>query len=310
MKILVVGYNAFDVVVPVDDLPRPDSKQRVVDIHIGGGGPGATAAVALARLGARVRLVTVLTDDLPGRLQRQELVTAGVDLRWAVTEPSHASAKAVILADPRREQRTIFWSRGDLPQLSPESVDELWLDETDLLYCDGHEPAAATRLAIAARQRGLPVVLDAGSVREGVKTLVRHCTDVISSSIFAPELTRCSQPAAALRALRDLGPARVAMTFGHRGALALVDDQVVHVPAFAVTVKDTTGAGDVFHAGYAWARAAGQGWLDSLTFGSAVAALKCRDWGGRRGLPVLAEVERLLRDGGRRTECPAGGPEW
>ena len=306
MDILVVGYNAFDVVVPVAGLPQPDSKQQVAGIHIGGGGPGATAAVTLARLGARVRLVTVLTDDLPGRLQRQELQAAQVDLRWAVTEPNHVSAKAVILADPQREERTIFWSRGDLPHLAPESVDEQWLDETDLLYCDGHEAAAATRLAIAARQRGLPVVLDAGSVREGMRTLVRHCTDVISSSVFAPELTGCLQPAAALRALRDLGPVRVAMTFGQAGSLALMNDQVVHVPAFAVAVKDTTGAGDAFHAGYAWARAAGRGWLESLTFGSAVAALKCRDWGGRRGLPVLAEVESLLRDGRRRTERPPG----
>ena len=309
MDILVVGYNAFDVVVPVDRLPRPDSKQQVADIHISGGGPGATAAVALARLGARVRLVTVLTDDLPGRLQRQELQAAGVDLRWAVTEPNHVSAKAVILADPQREERTIYWSRGDLPHLDPESVDERWLDETDLLYCDGHEAAAAARLAIAARRRGLPVLLDAGSVREGMRTLVRNCTDVISSSVFAPELTGCSQPAATLRALRDLGPVRVAMTFGQAGSLALVDDRVVHVPAFAVAVKDTTGAGDAFHAGYAWARAEQRGWLESLTFGSAVAALKCRDWGGRRGLPVLAEVESLLRDGRRRTERPPGGPD-
>lgn len=305
MEILVIGYNAFDVVLPVGEMPPRDSKQEVAGIHLGGGGPGATAAVALARLGARVRLVTMLTDDLPGRLQRQELAEAGVDLRWTETATGHATAKAVILVDEQRAERTIFWSRGDLPQIAPERVDEGWLAGIDLLYCDGHEPDAAIRLARGARQRGIPVVLDAGSLRAGLPELVRHSSDVISSSSFAPELTGCTDPAAALRALRDHGPERVAMTFGQAGVLALVDEQVIHVPAFAVPVTDTTGAGDVFHAGYAWARAAGRDWLACLEFGSATAALKCRNWGGRRGLPRLTEVEQLMREGRRRPERPS-----
>jgi sugar/nucleoside kinase (ribokinase family) len=306
MNILVVGYNAFDVIVPVTGLPRPDSKQGVNTIHVGGGGPAATAAVALARLGARVRLVTVLTDDLPGLLQRQELDAAEVDLSCAVTAPGYRSAKAVILVDSQREQRTIFWSRGDLPHIAADAVSEAWLDETDLLYCDGHEPFAAIRLATAAHKRGLPVVFDAGSVRDGSRELVRCCSDVISSTDFAPTLTGCIEPAAALRALSELGPRYTAMTFGKAGCLALVDQRIVHVPAFEVPVKDTTGAGDVFHAGYAWARASGRDWLDSLTYGSATAALKCTDWGGRRGLPTAEQVETLLRTGRRCRERPPG----
>ena len=158
--ILVIGYNAFDVVVAVSELPQPDAKQAVSRILFGGGGPGATAAVALARLGARVRLVTVLTDDLPGRLQRGELQQAGVDLSLCPDAPGHESPKAVILVDPDRQERTIFWSRGDLPALDADLVAPDWLAGVDLLYCDGHECAAAARLAGLARQRNLPVVMD------------------------------------------------------------------------------------------------------------------------------------------------------
>ena len=57
-RILVVGYNAFDVIVPVDGFPVPDQKAAAGPIVMGGGGPGATAAVALARLGAEVSLMT------------------------------------------------------------------------------------------------------------------------------------------------------------------------------------------------------------------------------------------------------------
>ena len=298
--ILVIGYNAFDVVVPVSELPQPDAKQAVSRILFGGGGPGATAAVALARLGARVRLVTVLTDDLPGRLQRGELQQAGVDLSLCPDAPGHESPKAVILVDPDRQERTIFWSRGDLPALDADLVAPDWLAGMDLLYCDGHECAAAARLAGLARQRDLPVMMDAGSVRNGSETLVARCTDVISSENFAPELTGRSDPVEALAALAARGPENVAMTFGAQGALALIDGRPVALPAFDVAVLDTTGAGDVFHAGYAYARTDGLSVIECLEFGAAAAALKCRDWGGRRGLPERQEVEALIRDGARR----------
>jgi sulfofructose kinase len=310
MEILVVGYNAFDVTVPVRGLPAPDSKQAVAEILHGGGGPGATAAVCLARLGACVRLVTVFGDDQGAAVQRRELAAAGVDCALSLTAAGHRSPQAVILVDPVAETRTIFWTRGTLPALSPAAVDPAWLDGCDLLYCDGHDPAAAARLAAAARARGLPVVLDGGSVRPGAGELVAVCSDVISSRGFAPELTGCAEPLAALRALHRRGPERVAMTFGAAGVLALDphDDGAFHVPAFAVPVLDTTGAGDVLHAAYAFARARGDSWQDGLEFGAAAAALKCRDWGGRRGLPLLPEIEQLRRHGGRRSEVPPGWP--
>ena len=139
--------------------------------------------------------------------------------------------------------------------------------------------------------------MDAGSVREGSAALVAVVTDAISSEDFAPALTGCARPDEALRALHGLGPERVAMTFGRRGVLALIGAAIHHVPSFAVPVVDTTGAGDAFHAGYAFARATGRGFRESLTYGSAVAALKCRDWGGRRGLPEHSEVAALLQTG-------------
>jgi len=299
-RILVVGYNAFDVIVPVKGFPAPDEKSEVSGMSFGGGGPGATAAVALATLGAAVKLITPLTDDVPGQIQRRELLAAGVDISLSPTICGRESPKAVILVDEARAQRTIFWSRGDVPHLESQLASPELLDEVDLFYTDGHEAEVSILLARAARERGLPVVMDAGSVRSGSGDLVSGCTDVVSSRGFAPSLTGCSEPADALRALRDLGPSRVAMTFGGDGVLGLANDRLVPVPAFAVPVKDTTGAGDAFHAGYAFARAQGLEFRSCLEWGSAVAGLKCRDWGGRRGLPNVREVHRLLENGPRK----------
>jgi sulfofructose kinase len=300
-RILVVGYNAFDMIVPVNGLPVPDQKIEVSRLISGGGGPGATAALALARLGAAVQLLTPFADDVPGQVQRAELLAGGVDLSLSPIMKNFASPQAVILVDEARSWRTLFWSRGDLPELDASHSSPDLLDHTDLLYTDGHEIGTAVRLARAARERGLPVVMDAGSVRQGSAELVVCCTDVVSSRGFAPDLTGHSDPLDALRALRDLGPSRVAMTFGQDGVLGLEEDRPVPVAAFTIPVKDTTGAGDAYHAGYAFALAQGLGFGACLEWGAAVAGLKCRDWGGRRGLPDLGEVSRLLDTGRRRS---------
>ncbi len=301
--ILVIGYQAFDVIIPVAGAPGPDGKVECEQMRVGGGGPGATAAIALARLGAQVRFVGPLTDDVPGRLQRAELEAAGVDLSLSPVRQDAHSPLAAILVEPGGE-RTIYWARGKVPRLTPDEVDVNWLGDVDLVYCDGHEPEALLALAPAIHQRGLPLVMDAGSVRAGSADLVAVCTDVISSARFAPELTGESHPAAALHELARRGPRRVGMTFGDRGCLGLVDGQIQHVPAFRVTVQDTTGAGDAFHAGYAFARCRGADLLACLEFGAATAACKCRGWGGRQALPTLPEVEAMLSEGERLTRHP------
>lgn len=302
-SLLVVGYNAWDILAPLPaPLPR-DAKLETPGLTMGGGGPAATAAVALARLGARVRLVTPLADDLAGRWQRRELTAAGVDLTRSPTRRGAASPLAVSLIEAGGS-RTILWRRGGIVPLAAAEVAAAWLDGMDVLLCDSHEPVAAAVLARAARERGIPVVLDGGSVRPGMSELVALCDDVIASAAFAPALTGEADPGDALRALARRGPARVAVTCGPAGCLRLAEGRVAHRPAFAVPVVDTTGAGDAFHAGYAFARALGGAFDLCLAWGAAVAGLACRGLGGRAGLPCRAEVEALLRDGRPRSERP------
>jgi sugar/nucleoside kinase (ribokinase family) len=128
---------------------------------------------------------------------------------------------------------------------------------------------------------------------------------VIASPAFLQEFAAATNTRARLAELAAAGPEYVGLTCGSAGCLALVGEAIQHVPAFRVPVRDTTGAGDAFHAGYAFARARGDDWLDCLEFGSAVAALKCRDLGGRRALPCVTEVEALRATGARRSDRPA-----
>jgi len=296
ITILVVGYSAWDVIFPLADTPLPDTKTEVAPIVACGGGPGATAAVAMRRLGSAVRLLTVLSDDAEGLAHRSELLSEGVDLTLTQTVPDSTTPRAIIRVDPRSGERRIYWGRGDLPRLDPAMIAPAWLDGVDLLYCDSQEALAAAVLAGEARRRGLPVVLDAGSLREGVRQLVPLCSDVIGATGFARAMTGADDQESALHILRDSGPSRVGTTFGAEGVLGLDEAGFHSIPAYPVAAVDTTGAGDAFHAGYAWALADGHGFSDCLRRGAAVAALKCRAYGGRAGLPDRREVETFLSD--------------
>ena len=124
----------------------------------GGGGPAANAAVALRRLGADVRLVTVLSDDIVGRAHLDRAGGRGVDSRASDGRPTSRSPLAVIRVDPRSGERRIYWERGDCLASTPSESAESWLDGADLLYCDAHEAPAAAVLAPRPARRGLPVV--------------------------------------------------------------------------------------------------------------------------------------------------------
>jgi len=160
---------------------------------------------------------------------------------------------------------------------------------------DGWGGPAQKRLARLARDAAIPVLLDAGSLRDQVLELVPVCEVVIASAPFAEALAGNGGHAAAISSLKKQGARLVAITRGERGVLAAAagSDETFEVPACAVDVVDTTGAGDAFHAGAAWGLLRGESWEEALRTAAAVAACKCRKVGARQGLPRPHELADL-----------------
>jgi sulfofructose kinase len=116
---------------------------------------------------------------------------------------------------------------------------------------------------------------------------------------FVAEVTGCADLADGLRALAARGPGRVAATLAADGSIGLEDGRLIRAPGFAVPVVDTNGAGDVFHGACAVGELRGWPFEWTLTFANAVAAMKCRALGGRRGIPRLPAVAAFLAARGR-----------
>jgi len=294
-----VGYTAYDYLGIVPRLPEPDSKLEVPELLEQGGGPVSTALVALQRLGKRTALIAKIGGDGRGRLMLEDLHREGVDTRGVVVSQEHRSQFAFILVEPEKGHRTILWSRAGLPNLTEDEIDGTLVRSARLLHVDNHEIPGAIAAAKVARDAGIPVLLDAGTPDDRIEELLSLVDYAVASQVFPHKLTGLEDRERALEAVRAYGPRVAVMTLGGDGALALTEEGFVHSPGFRVDVVDTTGAGDVFHGGFAYGVLEGWPIGNILRFANAVAALKCRALGGRTAIPTLSEVEELLRATGR-----------
>ncbi|HSG29192.1 MAG TPA: PfkB family carbohydrate kinase [Candidatus Krumholzibacterium sp.] len=289
-----VGYTAVDCLGTVDDLPAKNSKLEMDEFTIQGGGPAATAAVTLSRLGLATAFTGKVGDDLFGSYMLDRLRDEGVDVSSTVVEEGGRSQFAFIMIDRRSAERTILWTRGSLSPLSPREIDAGLIAGARGLLVDSLEPAAALEAAKTARENGVQVVIDAGTLREGVREVLPFCDHIVGSELFASQISAGGSVEDALREIACFGPDSSVVTLGERGCAFLDDGRVRYVEGFNVDAKDTTGAGDVFHGAFLAGVLAGYGLYGTCVFSNAVAALKCRSTGGRQGIPGLEEALRFI----------------
>jgi ribokinase len=173
-----------------------------------------------------------------------------------------------------------------------------FLDNAGFLLLDGLMQDVSVFAARQARKEGIPVMLDAGRVREGMLELARMSDYVVGSEEFARELGWNDDPGSFFQEVGRLGFGITTITLGGRGSVTSAGDEIISCPAFPIEIVDSTGAGDVFHGGYLYGLLQKWPLKDAIRFASALAAMKCRKLGGRAGIPRLSEVQQFLQERG------------
>jgi sugar/nucleoside kinase (ribokinase family) len=166
-----------------------------------------------------------------------------------------------------------------------------------VLHLDAQDPAACARVAREARASGTIVSADIDNTHEELPELLPLIDILISSKEFPRRLTGIEDERASLVELKARYSCPVVgMTLGERGAILYHEGVFLEAPAFAVPggCRDTTGAGDAFHAGFLYGLLQGEDVEACLTLGCATAALKCRSLGARSALPVAEELNQLI----------------
>lgn len=290
-----IGASVWDTLLVLPEYPAEDSKLAVDEIAAQGGGPTATAIVAMARLGLNCAYLGCVGSDLPGRAMIDDFVRYGVSTEHLAACEGKTSTVATILVNAGRGTRTILHKRGTAPapDISGPRADAL--RGCRLLHVEGRYGEVDLEAARIVRRSGGRVSLDAGSPHPGIGELMKNVDLLIASEPFALLHTGEDAPDRAAAALmREYSPAVAVVTTGARGGVCAAGNGVFGYPAYEVEVADTTGAGDVFHGAFAYAHLKGWSAGRCCRFASATAALKCTRVGGRAGIPALDEVQAFL----------------
>lgn len=292
------GLNAVDHLIVVPEYPAFDSKIRFTDHQRSAGGQTATAMVALQRLGLKTAYAGRFGSDEDGQFGRQSLEAEGVNLDFAETIEAARNQVAFIVIDARSGERTIIWDRDERLSYQAEEAPIDLATRGRVLHIDAHDPPACAAMARAAREAGAIVTADIDNIYDGLPELLPLIDVLITSSEFPHRLTGISDLRASLIETKArYGCSIVGATLGVRGAIVLCEGEFIESPAFEVPggCRDTTGAGDAFHAGFIYGMVRGRDLEACMKLGNAVAALKCRALGGRAALPTESELKGFLK---------------
>lgn len=292
------GLNAVDHLIVVSQYPEFDTKTRFTQYEKAAGGQTASAMVALQRLGLKSAYAGRFGSDEAGRFGLRSVEDEGVNLDYAETIEGADTQTAFIVIDARSGERTIIWDRDERLSYGPDEAPLQLAARGRVLHLDAHDPPACAVLARAARHAGTIVTADIDNIYDGLPDLLPLIDVLITSSEFPYRLMGISDlPASLIEAKARFGCAIVGATLGARGAIVLCEGEFIESPAFEVPggCRDTTGAGDAFHAGFIYGMLQAEDLESCMKLGNAVAALKCRRLGGRAALPNVEELREFLR---------------
>jgi sulfofructose kinase len=291
------GLNAVDHLVVVPHYPAFDTKTRLLQHVQAAGGQTASAMAALRRLGMNTAYAGRFGSDAEGSFGLDSMRAEGVDLEFAEVIEGSNTQIAFILIDQRNGERTVIWDRDDRLAYSPDDVPIEFAAKGRVLHLDAHDPPACAVMASAAKKAGAIVSLDVDNVYEGLPELLPLIDILVSSSEFPTRLTGIADRMIAIREIKQrYGCTITGMTLGEQGAFVMCEGTEFTSPAFAVPggCRDTTGAGDAFHAGFIYGMLRGEEIEGALRAANAVAALKCRALGARTALPTETELQEFL----------------
>ncbi|MFA6561000.1 MAG: PfkB family carbohydrate kinase [Verrucomicrobiia bacterium] len=289
-----LGFCGMDYLCLVPHIPL-DDKVEILQSAVQGGGPSVNAIAAAARLGAATAFIGCVGNDQRGRDIVAGLAAEGVDVSGMKTREDAESAVGFCWIEKQSGKRSIAWTGGTARPLSVDEIAQDLIRTSKLLHLDGHQTEAAIAAAKLARQRGVAVSIDAGTLVPGIEQLLGLADIIIASEKFARRYTGQSDIETAAQKLFAAHCKFSAVTMGSEGSVGFDGRELFRCPAFKVTTVDTTGAGDAFHGAFVYEYVRGGTWPECLRFASAVAALKCTQFGGRAGFPDLKTTEEFLK---------------
>jgi sulfofructose kinase len=297
MRVVCAGLATRDTIWRVPSHPEPDGRVVATDVVVAGGGPAATAAVTLARLGVDVAFAGTVGDDDAGAFVLHGLAVEGVDIAALEVVAGAQTPQSAILVGPDGS-RSIIHHPGSSGRVLPlrqdtpredtgreEHVDNSVLRNAAWLHVDH---AGYGRVLPQRQDTSVRVSVDGGNP---IPTLDLH-----GVALYAPTEGRLREEFGDAQAALDAGAELVVVTRGEGGSVATTrEGEVIEVGGVPCDgFVSTLGAGDVFHGALLAYLVRDASLHDALRAANTAASLSCRALDGRSAIPTLDELERSL----------------
>lgn len=258
MTIAVIGSNMVDLITYIDRMPDPGETVEAPDFQLGCGGKGANQAIAAARNGSEVLMLTRVGNDAFAANTKANFAANGIDTTY-VLDTDTTSGVAPIFVD-KNSQNSILIIKGANAKLSPADIDQAKadLEKCSLIILQLEIPLESVYYAIElGNQLGIPVLLNPAPATPGLEL-----DRIIGCDYFMPNETELAlitgmpvdtmeRVKEAAKTLSDAGITNVVVTLGARGVYYLTESGEGEIPPFKVEAVDTTGAGDAFIGAFA-----------------------------------------------------------
>jgi len=295
--IIGVGDTVLDHLYTTESFPEENGNAHILSIRDEGGGVVGTSVFAAAHLGSKTAVITLLGHDEDGKSIAAGLEKEGIDISGIRYIPDKHSPVSYILVNIQNGSRTIMPYRDKFPPVPFDFVHRDMIQNAKILHLDTVNFENSLHAARIMKEAGGLVSVDACSVHEepeAYEELWKYTDILIANEAFPARVARRASLSENLRYFASFGPSVVITTLGEKGCVLLNHGELHAFPAYRVDVRDTTGAGDVFHGAFLHRYARNDSVESCIRFASAAAALKCTRPGGRSGIPTEEEVFRFL----------------
>lgn len=295
-KITVIGSVNMDLVTTTENIPALGETVVGASFTTAPGGKGANQAVAAARLGADVTMIGCLGGDqfgteLGNHLERENIFFANMK---PVTERSTGIAQITVT----QTDNSIIVIPGANDSVTPDLIEkyEKIIAESDIVLMQLEIPLDSVIKAVElAKKHGVLTILNPAPARKLPEELLEKVDYITPNEHEITKLTAIEDQADSVQLFQSFSP-KVIMTKGPKGVFLLNDHTLTNVSGYVVKPADTTGAGDAFNGGLAFALGKGMPLEEACQFANAVAALQVTKFGAQTGLPVFNEVESFLQN--------------
>ncbi len=297
-KLLVVGITALDLIIDVEDFPKPNTSIHMDSMLHLYGGAGANVAMVASKLGLNSTLISAVGENFKNSDYYAALNDSNINLDYMIYVDGESDATAIMVNDNNSDQLTFFYE-GASKYLKYHEVPVEALSQVDLVHLATGDPDYNWKVSCKAKELGIPVSFDPGQdlntySKDRLKQIITNSKILFGNNyeidIILEKLNLD------IDGLLSIGPEIIIKTCREHGSFIYTLEGEDSVDAIYKPAVDPTGAGDSYRASFLYYYLNGYDLKEALKLASSVSSFIVEKRGTQTNIPTLEEATSRMNN--------------